>query len=823
MSSLQQQITRAIAVLIAAISILLSGCGGNSGASNENLPNTTRPGQGSTYTGPAPATDDVQQFKLSLWDKLSPTNRCGGCHTTGGQSPMFVHKDDINIAYSEANRIVNLSDPSQSRMVSKVREGHNCWESSVDFCANIITKYISDWAGGVSGDTKTIDLIAPADKEPGQTKNFPSDSGLFSSTVYPLLTTNCAGCHRESAAIPQSPYFASADVDSAYAAAKSKMDLGTPANSRFVVRLRDEFHNCWSGSCASDAAKMLEAVETFSGSIDPDQVDPDLVASKALNLTDGLAANSGGRYEQNVIALYEFKTGQGVTAYDTSGIEPTLNLTLSNDVEWVGGWGIKLSGGKAQGSTTNSKKLHDLITATGEYSIEAWVAPGNVTQEGPARIVSYSAGVNARNFTLGQVQYSYSLLNRTSETDQNGEPALVTDDGDQDLQATLQHVVATYSPANGRRIYVNGKFTGDEDMTTAGNLNDWDDTFAFVLGNEASNNRPWDGTIRMVAIHNRALTETQISQNFEAGVGQKFYLLFGTSHLIDVPQSYVVFEVSQFDSYSYLFNAPFFISLDPNAAPSSIPVKGMRLGMNGREVTVGQAYKNMNITLNETSYTPGSGQVMSDRGTIIALEKGPEEDEFFLTFELLGSNSHVFLEAEPTPPGAPADGDPVPEIGLRNFDEINATMSAITGVNASDPGVKSTFETVKQQLPTVENINTFLASHQMGVTQLAIQYCDALVEDNTLRSAFFPGFDFNASASSAFSGAGRDLIIDPLLNKGMGVNLASQPDGADVRAELNQLIDKLVACGGGCSADRTETVVKASCAAVLGSAAMLVQ
>ncbi|ABC29384.1 conserved hypothetical protein [Hahella chejuensis KCTC 2396] len=823
MSSIQQQIIRAVAIAIAAVSILLSGCGGNSGASNENLPNTNRPGQGGNYSGPAPATDDVQQFKLGLWDKLSPTNRCGGCHTSGGQTPMFVHKDDINIAYSEANKVVNLSDPSQSRMVSKVLEGHNCWESSVQICGELITKYISDWAGGASGDTKKIDLIAPADKDPGETKNFPSDSALFSSTLYPLLTANCAGCHRESAAIPQSPYFAAAEVDSAYAAAKSKIDLGTPANSRFVVRLRDEFHNCWSGSCANDAAQMLEAVNALSSAIDPDQIDPQLVASKALNLTDGLAANSGGRYEQNVIALYEFKTGEGVTAYDTSGIEPALNLTLSNDVEWVGGWGIKLNGGKAQGATSNSKKLHDLIKATGEYTIEAWVAPGNVTQEGPARIISYSAGVNARNFTLGQVLYSYSFLNRTSETDQNGEPALVTDNNDEDLQATLQHVVATYSPANGRRIYVNGEFTDDEDMTTSGNLNDWDDTFAFVLGNEASNNRPWQGTIRMVAVHNRALTQDQISQNFDAGVGQKFYLLFGTSHLIDVPQSYVVFEVSQFDSYSYLFNAPFFISLDPDVEPSNIPVKGMRLGMNGREVTVGQAYKNMDISLNETSYTPDNGQVMSDRGTIIALEKGPEEDEFFLTFELLGSNSHVFLEAEPTPPGAPADGDPVPEIGLRNFDEINATMSAITGVSTSNPGVRSTFETVKQQLPTVENINTFLASHQMGVTQLAIQYCDALVENSTLRSAFFPGFDFNASASSAFSGAGRDLVIDPLLDKGMGVNLASQPDGADVRAELNQLIDKLVACGGGCSADRTETVVKASCAAVLGSATMLVQ
>ena len=33
-----------------------------------------------------------------------------------------------------------------------------------------------------------------------------------------------------------------------------------------------------------------------------------------------------------------------------------------------------------------------------------------------------------------------------------------TADADEDLQATLQHVVATYDPVNGRRIYVNGVF-----------------------------------------------------------------------------------------------------------------------------------------------------------------------------------------------------------------------------------------------------------------------------------------------------------------------------------------------------------------------------
>ena len=87
--------------------------------------------------------------------------------------------------------------------------------------------------------------------------------------------------------------------------------------------------------------------------------------------------------------------GQWLVAYDTSGVEPALNLNISGDVTWVGGWGINVRSGKAQGSTTASKKLHDMIKATGEYSIEAWVAPGNVAQE-DARIVSTRAAPRAQ-------------------------------------------------------------------------------------------------------------------------------------------------------------------------------------------------------------------------------------------------------------------------------------------------------------------------------------------------------------------------------------------------------------------------------------------
>jgi hypothetical protein len=256
------------------------------------------------------------------------------------------------------------------------------------------------------------------------------------------------------------------------------MDLDNPANSRFVVRLGQEFHNCWTASCTSDAADMEAAITELSDAIPLTQVNPSLVTSMALGLPDGIVSSAGGRHETNVIALYEFKTGSGNQAYDTSGVEPALNLSLSGEYDWVGGWGVAFSNGKAQGSTTASTKLYNLITATGEFTVEAWVAPANVTQDGPARIVSYSGGSTARNFMLGQTLYSYDTLVRADSTNQNGEPQLSTDADDEDLQATLQHVVMTYDPVNGRRIYVNGVSTGDLDMVPGGLLNEWDNTFA---------------------------------------------------------------------------------------------------------------------------------------------------------------------------------------------------------------------------------------------------------------------------------------------------------------------------------------------------------
>ncbi len=809
-------------VVVVALTMLVTACGSGSGAQTQTNPQTAPPTV-SNYNGPPPATDDVQRFKINVWDNLVPNNRCGTCHNET-QAPRFVRADDINLAYDIANTIVDLNDPGASLMVNKVRGGHNCWLTSDDACGDIIQSYIEAWASGsLGGVGKEIQLVAPPLTDPGDSRNFPEDSSLFAANVHPLLLQYCSGCHRDDAAVPQSPFFANADPDAAYEAAKAKIDLDTPANSRLVLRLRFESHNCWN-DCQANAQTMENAIAAMAGAIPITQIDPDLVTSKALTLVNGIVASSGGRHEANVIALYEFKTGAGTTAFDTSGVEPSLNLTLSGTYEWVGGWGLNFTSGKAQGSTAASTKLHDLIRSTGEYSIEAWVAPGNVVQDGPARIVSYSGGVDRRNFLLGQTQYNYDALNRSTTTDSAGEPRLSTADADEDLQATLQHVVVTFDPANGRRIYVNGQFTDDVDSVSGGALTDWDDTFAFALASEVDNSNRFAGVIRLVAIHNRALTPQQIQENYDVGVGEKYFLLFNVSDHVGIPDAYVVFEVSQFDSYAYLFNAPFFILLDGTALPGDIPIQGMRIGINGREASVGQAYSNIDLSINDAEYAVEGRQYLSSLGTVIAIEKGPSDDEFFLTFERLADSSNVYVEAPPAIPAAPPDVPRSPAIGVRDFAEINATMARITGVGQNQ--VATLYGTLRQSLPVDPNVRGFLASHQMAVTQLGFAYCDSLVDSTTLRSAFFPGFTaWNADPGTAFDAAGRNAIITALYDNVLGAGMTVQPSFNDVTTEMNDLIDDLTTCvaGGNCSADRTELVVKGVCSSMLASAGMMIQ
>jgi hypothetical protein len=247
----------------------------------------------------------------------------------------------------------------------------------------------------------------------------------------------------------------------------------------------------------------------------------------------------------------------------------------------------------------------------------------------------------------------------------------------------------------------------------------------------------------------------------------------------------------------------------------------MRIGINGAEASVGQAYANLNTKVTDTDYTAGKGQLLASVGTVIALEKGPDSDMFFLSFDQIGTATHVRTEPAAPQPAPPADKPESSELGVRVFNEINASLSGITGVSQNDPGVKATYLLVQQQLPSVPTMESFLASNQVGVAQLAIQYCDSLVE-STAASSFFPGLNFSAPPATAF--ANINTLITPLLTYGVGTNIATQPDPVDVQAEISSLVTQLQSCGASCANSvRTKTIAKAACAAVLGSGSFLIK
>ncbi len=865
----------------AALMIMLNACGGGA----ETVQNPFTGNSGSTQReGPPPATEDVRAFETNLWNNIKSATRCGQCHGEGQTAPTFANANDVNLAYAEVfgyagGPLVNLSSPSTSILVTQVAGGHNCWEAEASVCADAIESMISNWAGTDNSTSSTaITLTAPTIKDPGATKTYPdtalsNGASSFNDTIYPLLKAHCSNCHYEAGTSQQqAPFFANpVDVEAAYAAVKAKINVDTPENSRLVTRLL-EGHNCWtdcgsknetSGDIDGDAGDMLDQITLFAAAISPTAIDTTLITSKALTMQDGIIASGGSRHEANIIARWEFKTGTGYVAYDSSGIEPSANLSLHGNFSWMSSYGLDFSGGGgARADTQTSRKLYDFINASGEYSIETWVLPANVTQEN-TNIVSYDAGVTQRNFTLEQYLYNYNFHNRSDQSTGFDENFLSTEDAGEVLQSALQHVVATYDPVAGRKIYVNGELVNVSDpITGSTTLTGWDNTYAFLLGQNAADGQYWQGQVRMVAMHKKALNLDQVKQNYEAGVGQKYFLLFSIADEIGIPDSYIMFEVAQYDDFSYLFDKPTFINLNPDWTPGGFRIDSLRIAINGKEAVAGQAFANINTNI-DSNYTPQSGQLLSTLGAVIALEKGPQSDEFFLTFEYLGNQSHVHVDPTPVAPVPGADAEMVSDIGVRTFDEINATISRMTGIPITNSNVNNLYTRYVQQFPAIEAIDAFLASHQMAIAQLALTSCSERVEADALlpigdANRMFTNVNFSESAQTAFdSSTKRDYAIQPVLDAVLLNNLTSSPDQADVKGSLgdttlqtlnlksstatyNSLISEMTKCpipgdphykaSFPCdlnsdiyTADRTKQIVKAICAAAVGSAAMLIQ
>jgi hypothetical protein len=214
--------------------------------------------------------------------------------------------------------------------------------------------------------------------------------------------------------------------------------------------------------------------------------------------------------------------------------------------------------------------------------------------------------------------------------------------------------------------------------------------------------------------------------------------------------------------------------------------------------------------------------VLSNIGTVIGLQAGPLTDTFFLTFDRLGSHTNVVVEATPTSP-APAPGPVAADIGVKTFAQVNSTLSVLTGVPTTDPNANATYLAVQQQLPPTPTIEGFSSANQVGVAQLAIQYCNVMVNNPTYFAKVLPGVTLSATQYS--SQAGIDQVTAPLAARVLGSGLHSQPAASTMTGptgELDSLIANLCSTTACNSVARVQAVTAAACATAFGNATMLI-
>ncbi len=228
------------------------------------------------------------------------------------------------------------------------------------------------------------------------------------------------------------------------------------------------------------------------------------------------------RVTQSLIVLYNFDTGVGDTVFDRSNVNPPLDLVIDdvNAVTWGDDGTLSIDSPTALISSGPAEKLNTLIPLAGAITVEAWIESSR--DIGTERIFSVSQDLANRNVTLdkggaGSAPGSrYDARLRTTKTGNNASKPFLRTAKNVASSEVVQHVAYTRDVDGTARVYVDGDLV--KQGSIAGTLlNEWDQSFALVLANEFTGQRPWLGRFALVAVYERALSPAEITQNYTAG------------------------------------------------------------------------------------------------------------------------------------------------------------------------------------------------------------------------------------------------------------------------------------------------------------------
>ncbi len=229
------------------------------------------------------------------------------------------------------------------------------------------------------------------------------------------------------------------------------------------------------------------------------------------------ASAQASRVTADLQVLYTFDEGEGSVVHDRSTAGAPIDLTISDPkkTRWSRGF-LLLQTESLLRSDGPATRVIDAVRKSQAVTIEAWVKPTNLSQGGPARLLSLSADTGSRNVTLGQQADAWEVRLRTTTTSTNGIPATTT--SKEQVKSALTHVVYTRDTNGDATIFVDGNLKATQKVT--GDFSNWDANYPLLIANEATRDRAWLGELHLVAIYSKALSNDEIQRNFMVGCNQ---------------------------------------------------------------------------------------------------------------------------------------------------------------------------------------------------------------------------------------------------------------------------------------------------------------
>jgi glycopeptide antibiotics resistance protein len=157
------------------------------------------------------------------------------------------------------------------------------------------------------------------------------------------------------------------------------------------------------------------------------------------------------------VVSYDFTEGSGAAVFDRAQSESPVDLRVEDAslVQWLHPQGLAILGATGVSSPPQTARpVHERLSASGEMSLESWVAPGDVSEPGPDVFVSSSNKGELRNFALAQDAADLVFWLRTPLTGLNGRKMELRT-LNQPLTTDLQYAVITYASST-VTVYLNG-------------------------------------------------------------------------------------------------------------------------------------------------------------------------------------------------------------------------------------------------------------------------------------------------------------------------------------------------------------------------------